>query len=208
MGEAENCHREDRAPAPEFTDSNPRPHHLGENGDMIPIGDAAPPTCSQCGRRHVDVEQVLGASAPDDWLTLSRGERLEAELTPDICIFTDSGRTRHFVRGHVQLPLVEGGDPPVFVWSVWVELDESSMELVARSWSNPNRAAIPPIEGRLANELPYEQPTRGLGITVHTRDPGMAPLLMVSEEHTLAAEQREGISIHRLAQLGARLQRQ
>ena len=174
---------------------------------MIPTGDNCPPQCSECHQYHVDVERVLGASAPDDWVSVSRGERLEAELTPDICIFTDSGRTRHFVRGHLQVPVVEG-EPPVFIWSVWVELDEPSMELVARSWSHPNRAAIPPLEGRLANELPYEQPTRGLGITVHTRDPGLAPLLMVSADHALGAEQRDGISIHRLAQLGARLQRQ
>lgn len=176
-------------------------------GAMIPTGGGPPPSCSECHQYHVDVEQVLGASAPDDWLSVSRGERLEAELTPDICIFTDGGRTRHFVRGHIQLPVIEG-EPPVFVWSVWVELDEQSMEVVAETWSNPNRAATPPMEGRLANELPYEQPTRGLGVTVHTRDPGSAPLLMVSGGHTLATEQREGISIHRLAQLGARLQRQ
>lgn len=174
---------------------------------MIPAGGGTPPPCSECHQLHLDVESLLGPSAPDDWLSVSKGERLEAELTPDICILTDDGRTRHFVRGHIQLPVIDA-DPPVFVWSVWVELDEHSMELVARSWSDPNRAAIPPIEGRLANELPYEQPTRGLGITVHTRDPGMTPLLMVSQDHTLGAEQREGISIHRLAQLGARLQRQ
>lgn len=82
------------------------------------------------------------------------------------------------------------------------------MELVARSWSDLNRAAIPPIRGRLANELPYEKPTRGLAITVHTRDPGQVPLLMVSDPHTLTLEQLEGISRHRVAELGSLLQRQ
>ena len=174
---------------------------------MIPIGGGTPPPCSECHLIHTHIERVLGPSAPDDWLSVSHGERLEAEHTPDICIFTDGGRTRHFVRGHVQLPVIEG-EPPVFVWSVWVELDEESMEIVARTWSHPNRAATAPMTGWLANELPYEQPTRGLAVTVHTRDPGLAPLLMVSEDHTLGIEQREGISLHRLAQFGARLQRQ
>jgi len=191
----------------DLDDSDPHARGLRENVGMIPAGGGTPPPCSECHQVHFDVTPLLGPSAPDDWLAVSEGERLEAELTPDICILTDDGRTRHFVRGHIQLPVVDAY-PPVFVWSVWVELDEDSMGLVARSWSNANRAAIPPLEGRLANELPYEQPTRGLPISVHTRDPGMVPLLMVSEAHALALEQREGISIHRVAELGSRLQRQ
>ena len=173
---------------------------------MISAGKRSPALCPECHRVHRHVAPVMGPSAPDDWLAISKGERLESELTPDICILTDNGRCRHFLRGHLQLP-VEDGPPPVFVWSVWVELDEYSMAQVARSWSSPNRAAIPPIEGRLANELPYEKATRGLTITVHTRDPGLAPLLIVAEEHALACEQREGISVHRIAELGALLQR-
>ena len=100
-------------------------------------------------------------------------------------------------------------EPPMFVWSVWVELDQESMAAIARSWSSPNRAAIPPLTGRLATELPYEEPTRGLEITVHTRDLGLVPLLMVSNTtHALATEQREGGHLHRIVELGARLQRQ
>ena len=173
---------------------------------MIPAGKRSPALCPECHRVHRRVAPVMGPSAPDDWLAISKGERLESELTPDICILADDGRTRHFLRGHLQLPVLDG-PPPVFVWSVWVELDQHSMEQVARSWSDPNRAAIPPIEGRLANELPYEKATRGLTITVHTRDPGQAPLLIVAEDHTLATEQRQGVSLHRIAELGALLQR-
>lgn len=164
--------------------------------------------CPVCHELHLDVAGLLGPNAPDDWLAVSEGERLEAELTPDVCILPDNGLTRHFIRGHIQLP-VEDIEPEVFVWSVWVELDEDSMERIARSWSDPNRAAIPPLEGRLANELPYEEPTRGLPITIHTRDPGMVPLLMVAEpDHALAVEQRDGVLLHRVAELGSRLQRQ
>lgn len=189
-----------------FIDSGPRRVALGENGAMIPAGKRSQGPCAECHRAHRRVAPLLGPSAPDDWLAISRGERLESELTPDVCILTDNGRTRHFLRGHLRLPVLDG-PPAVFVWSVWVELDQRSMERVALSWSDPNRAAIPPIEGRLANELPYEKPTRGLTITVHTRDPGQAPLLMVSEDHALAAEQHDGVTLHRIAELGALLQR-
>ncbi len=163
-------------------------------------GGGTPQPCPVCNQSHLEVAELLGPSAPDDWLAVSEGERLEAELTQDVCILPDNGRTRHFVRGHIQLP-VKGGETEVFVWSVWVELDQESMALVARSWSNPNRAAIPPLMGRLANELPYEKATRGLAITVHTRDPGLVPLLIVEDEHDLAVEQREGVALCRVAEL-------
>lgn len=175
---------------------------------MVPVISGSSAPCAVCSQVHRDLTRVLGASAPDDWLAVSDGERLEAELTPDVCILPFRGTTRHFIRGHVQLPVVEP-EPDVFVWAVWVEVDESSMESIARSWSDPNRAAIAPLTGRLATELPYEQPTRGLQITIHTRDPGMAPLLMVSPNsfHTLAGEQRDGISLHRVAEFVELLQR-
>ncbi|MGC3994920.1 MAG: DUF2199 domain-containing protein [Propionicimonas sp.] len=175
---------------------------------MVPVLSGSNRPCAVCRRVHRDLTRVLGTSAPDDWLAVSAGERMEAELTPDVCILPDHGTTRHFIRGHIQLPVVDP-DPDVFVWSVWTEVDESSMECIARNWSDPNRAASAPLSGRLATELPYEQPTRGLQLTIYTRDPGMAPLLMVSSgsQHPLAAEQRDGIALHRVAEFAELLAR-
>jgi hypothetical protein len=175
---------------------------------MVPVISGSSAPCGVCHKVHRDLSRVLGASAPDDWLAVSEGERLEAELTPDVCILPFHGTTRHFIRGHIQLPVVDP-EPDVFVWSVWVEVDEASMASIARTWSDPNRAATAPLTGRLATELPYEQPTRGLQITIYTRDPGMTPLLMLSQNsfHTLAAEQRNGIGLHRVAEFAELLQR-
>lgn len=164
--------------------------------------------CSVCNRRHTNLALLLGASAPDDWLAVSTGERLEAELTPDVCILPDAGLIRHYIRGHLQLPVDDPTFSP-FVWSVWVEVDEESMRTIAQHWSDPNRAAIRPLEGELANELPYAEPTKGLAVEVHTRDMGQAPLIMLARgsEHALAVEQRNGITVHRVAELGELLQR-
>jgi len=83
------------------------------------------------------------------------------------------------------------------------------MSSIARSWSSPNRASIAPITGWLATELPYEQPTKGIDVVVHTRDPGQVPLLMLAEgcTHVLAAEQRNGVGLHRVAELAELLKR-
>lgn len=164
--------------------------------------------CGVCHRRHTNLTRLLGASAPDDWLAVSEGERLEAELTPDVCILPKDGLIRHYIRGHLQLPVDDPTFSP-FVWSVWVEVEEDSMRTIAQHWSDPNRAAIRPLEGRLANELPYSEPTKGLAVEVHTRDLGQAPLLMLARgtAHLLAREQSEGITVHRVAELGELLQR-
>lgn len=162
--------------------------------------------CPVCHQVHRNVATLLGPRAPDAWAQARPGERLEAELTPDICILPASGTTRHYIRGHLQLPVDETGFG-VFVWSVWVEMDEVAMREIARWWSDPNRAALPPLMGWLATELPYEQSTRGLPVSVHTRDLGQVPLLMMypGSHHCLAWEQREGIAVHRAAELAERV---
>lgn len=165
------------------------------------VGSETP--CLVCQQVHRHLPRVLGTTAPDDWLAITAGERMESELTPDVCILPDSGVTRHFLRGHIQLPVADDDEP--FIWSVWVELDPTSMSLLAQRWSDPNRASMPPFFGRLATELPYPESTKHLQVSVHNRDPGMAPLLMVTHapDHPLDIEQRSGISLHRVSELVA-----
>lgn len=173
---------------------------------MAPVTGNSHTACQVCDQVHRGVASLLGPMAPDDWLAVHPGERMEAELTPDICILPCNGIIRHFVRGHLQLP-VNDHDFGTFIWSVWVELDEASMLRVAETWSDPNRAASPPLVGRLATELPYEQPTKGLPVSLHTRDVGQVPLLMLSPGtlHSIASEQQEGIGVHRAAELAGRV---
>lgn len=173
---------------------------------MARLSGSSRTSCATCDLFHVDVATILGPTAPDLWARVEDGERAEAELTPDVCILPCGGMVRYFFRGHVQLPLIDlAGE--AFTWSAWVEVDEATMTCIARTWSDVNRAANPPLVGRLANELPYAEPTGGLPVTAHLRDRGEVPLLMVSagSAHELAAEQREGIDLHRASALSCLL---
>jgi hypothetical protein len=173
---------------------------------MARLSGTSRTSCTTCDVVHVDVATILGPTAPDAWARAGDGERLEAVLTPDVCVLPFSGLVRYFVRGHLQLPLTDIASE-AFTWSAWVELDEASMTSVARTWGAVNRAANPPLIGRLATELPYPEPTAGLPVIVYTRDIGEVPLLIVSPgcEHDLAAEQREGVDLHRAAEFACLL---
>lgn len=173
---------------------------------MARLSGTSRTSCTTCEVVHSDVATILGPTAPDAWAQVGEGERLEAELTPDVCVLPCGGLVRYFVRGHLQLPLTDLARES-FTWSAWVELDEASMMSVARTWSDVNRAANPPLTGRLATDLPYREPTTGLPVIAYTRDIGEVPLLLVasSSDHELAAEQRDGIDLHRAAEFACLL---
>ena len=173
---------------------------------MARLSGTSGTSCTTCEVVHADVATILGPTAPDAWAQTSEGERLEAELTPDICVLTCAGRVRYFVRGHLQVPLTDIAAES-FTWSAWVELDETSMGCLARTWSDVNRAANPPLVGRLATGLPYRESTSGLPVIAYLRDIGEVPLLMISPgcEHELAVEQRDGIDLHRAAEFACLL---
>jgi hypothetical protein len=153
---------------------------------------------------------VLGSDAPWDWIAASRAQRDAGELDADVCVLpapVPEEGARFFLRGHIVLPLTE----PVngarsFAWSVWVSLTAESLALAYEHWDDADRALkVPPLFGWLASELPYEPSTLGLRTQVHTRPPGLVPLVEVdpSGGHPLAREQAEGISRHRVAELNA-----
>ena len=82
------------------------------------------------------------------------------------------------------------------------------MATTEQHWSDPDRAALPPMFGWLANELGlYDQPTALLAAHVHTRPPGMAPFVELdpSLDHPLVREQVDGISLHRVAELNRQI---
>lgn len=77
------------------------------------------------------------------------------------------------------------------------------MQTVEEHWLDPRREELLPMPGTLATELPYLEPTCGLGVRMFTRPPGEVPLFKLdrSHAHQLVEEQKHGISLHRVAEL-------
>jgi hypothetical protein len=112
------------------------------------------------------------------------------------------GETHRFLRGHIVIPVVDGPEDE-FVWSVWTTLGSESWEQVTKVWDDPAREDLPAMFGWLNSRLPYDQPTLSLRTSVRHRAPGLVPLVEVdpSSGHQLAAEQRDGITWHRVAEI-------
>lgn len=87
-------------------------------------------------------------------------------------------------------------------------MSETNMKLAAKHWDDPRRVHLDPMFGWLDSWLsPFSQPTVNLAVNVHMRAPGIVPLIELdpTSDHQLAREQREGISLHRVAELNRML---
>lgn len=159
-------------------------------------------TCSRCGETHDGLATVFGPEAPTAWLAASDEQRSRGELTPDQCVLPAGDTTHHFIRGHIEVPIVDR-DAETFVWSVWCSLSEDSMRTTVEHWDDVTRGDLPPMFGWLDSQLPYDQDTLGLATQVHTRAPGVVPLVEPDPgaDHPLVREHRDGMTWHRVAEI-------
>jgi hypothetical protein len=162
--------------------------------------------CATCGQQHQGLATVFGTQAPDLWLSATETEREAGELTGDMCVLEVGGEWHYFLRGHIEIPLVDAPGE-VFSWSAWVSLSQESVQKIAHHWDDPARASLPPVFGWLCNELPYDQSTTSIATHVHNREPGVVPYIELdpSVDHPLVREQAAGISLHRLAEINKAL---
>lgn len=155
--------------------------------------------CSGCGRRHDALPMALALELPAEVYELESAEReARVESDGDWCVLDGE---RHFLRACLEIPLRVRAEGP-FVWGVWVELDAADFERVLADWDREGRESVPPMLGRLANDLPVYPGTRGLPVHVHTRPIGMRPLAeLPPDDHPLALEQHGGIDLARVHQI-------
>jgi hypothetical protein len=110
-----------------------------------------------------------------------------------------------FVRGRIEIPVLDGTDP--FAWLVWVEVSPDDLVRMSDLWEVEGREkSEPSYEGCLANELPiYQNQTLGLAVKLRTRPVGQRPLVEVIGNHKLLDEQKNGISSHRVQEIADKL---
>jgi hypothetical protein len=154
--------------------------------------------CRTCGQYHAELPMALGPDAPLPWYSIPEAERAtRGELTSDACVIDDK---QFFIRGCLDLPVHDGPRP--FSWLVWCSLSEPNFARAAQLWETPGRENEPPYFGWLCSRLPGYPDTHSLKTMVHTRPVGQRPFVELEPTgHSLAVEQREGITMARLQEI-------
>jgi hypothetical protein len=157
-------------------------------------------TCHCCGKQHTELPLAMGHDSPDPWLGLTEAERQgRGAISSDTCIIDGK---HFFVRGCLEIPL--NGQSGIFNWSVWVSVSEKSFKRIIDLWETDVRDTEPPFFGWLSNSLPTYPETFPLKTNLYLRNHGTRPYIdLEPTEHPLAREQREGISLQRVAEIVA-----
>jgi hypothetical protein len=141
---------------------------------------------------HDDLPLDWAFDAPVYW----EGPRGENDyLDSDLCVWTDDGgRENFFIRGVLELPVVDSAD--VFGYGVWSSLSEDSFRRVLELWEDPARVDEPPYFGWLSNAIPDFPDTLNLPLSVVTRELELRPCFQLDDgDHPLVVAQREGVTL-------------
>ena len=162
-------------------------------------------TCSRCGEVHEGTPFSWALESPIYWTWIPDDERPgRGECQEDLCWLTDDeGDLAHFVRGTIEIPIVDGSPPDedTFVFGVWASLSRASFERLLELGDEPPREGES-FFGWLSNRLPAYPDTLTLPTDVELREPGIRPLIVPHRgDHPLARDQHEGITLERAHEL-------
>jgi hypothetical protein len=152
--------------------------------------------CSKCGEVH---QGTLGYSfgAPWPWYGIPEHSRQNCTLSDEFCALFDED---FFMRGCIEIPLLNGGDP--LIWGVWVSLSKENYERQKTLLTDPARTDEPPQFGWLSTRVPIYPDTLLLKTRVNMRAVGTRPFIELEPtEHPLAVEQRACISEVRVLEI-------
>ena len=117
----------------------------------------------------------------------------------------DAGDPARFVRGTIEIPIVDASDPAgdSFVIGVWASLSEASFDEVLEVQERDDDSEAGPWFGWLSNRIPVYPDTLNLATTVHYR-PGLRPIIEIKPgEHPLAQD-ASGVTLAHARELGER----
>jgi hypothetical protein len=157
--------------------------------------------CTCCGHAIDDVPRGWATPAPDYWSAVPADG--DSFLDEELCFIDapDGGEPHFFIRGNIEIPVHGDGEEPL-VYTVWASLSPASFRRAVERWTDADRADDPPFFGWLSTSLPGYPETLSLKTHVHTRPPGLRPLIELEPtDHPLAVEQRSGVPLHRVGEV-------
>ena len=154
--------------------------------------------CHSCDQEHDISDLSFGADSPSGWSDLSSEEAANSELSDDFCTIRIPEGNNYFVRGCIEMP-VKGHDS--FIWGVWCSVSETSMDLIRKHWTDPNRAKLDPVFGWFYTQIPNYPDTMLMKTLVHMRDIPTRPYIDIQPtNHPFSIDCHEGIEFENLKQ--------
>lgn len=154
--------------------------------------------CNSCGETHQGTP-TFGWTYPVQYLSIPKEEREQRiSLGTDDCVIDEK---HFFIRGCLEIPVIGESEP--FAWGVWVSLSKENFTQFIQYFGNEKRAHIGPFFGWLCSDIwLYPTQTLNLKTQVHLRDNMTRPYIELERtSHPLAIEQREGVSVARIAEI-------
>lgn len=147
--------------------------------------------CATCGEEHDDLPDI-SADRPLQWWLLSEEERHNIELTDDTCIVRVEGEESFYIRGVIEIPIVETDDH--FGFGVWVSQRKENFQTYG---DNFDSSEIGPFFGWLSTKISYyDEDTMYLKTMAHFRGEGLRPTIDLEQSgHPLSLAQRDGITL-------------
>ncbi len=157
--------------------------------------------CGVCGEEHEGLPDIA-YNAPELYLAIPDDERDQrCFLNADLCVIDGE---HYFLRGVIKVPIRDFDDS--FGWGAWACVSEPDFQRHLDLWDAEDVSGESPFPGRLANSLRHYPETLDLTVAVVLQNDGMRPFLqLVSGEHPLAVDQRDGISIDRAVELAGKV---
>ena len=163
-------------------------------------------TCSRCSQVHEGLPLSWAFDAPIYWHWLGEAKRRTRGFCDgDFCFMTDAaGEPARFVRGTIEIPIVDAADPAEdsFVIGVWASLSERSFDEVGRA-QQADGADAGPWFGWLSNRIPVYPDTLNLQTQVRHRQ-GLRPLVEIKPSDHPLAQDASGITVARARELAER----
>ncbi len=148
--------------------------------------------CPICHQTHDELPDI-GSDRPTQYWDVAEEERdRRVKLTGDTC---EIDGQHFFIRGVIKIPI--HGDPDGFGFGVWVSQKEENYRTYL---ANFDSAEIGPFFGWLCTQISYyTEDTQSLKTTAFFNADGLRPHIKLhdAEQHPLAIDQRNGISLER-----------
>lgn len=160
--------------------------------------------CIVCGNTHNRLPLDIGAEVPDAYLGLTAEERLQKAWVslpknPDFCRIDYGDQVDHFIRGVLKVLLPEIDSE--LVLGVWTTLSEANWQLARATWSTPEKTPKQPMFGYLATEFACYPGSMGLHTNIRLQPDSRPFVTLVDSEHEMLADQVQGMTLERWAEL-------